>query len=226
MVELRPRLVTTTAPASPDGAVLLLHGGAARRGTMRVSPTQLSVLRMVPIAARVALAARGRLVVQRLLNSRRGWDAHHTPVRDVEWALAQLADRYGADLPVCLVGHSLGGRAALLAGGSPAVRSVVALAPWLYPREEQVGLRGKQVLFVHGDGDRVASPSRPAGLARDLERAADVGYVTVCGGSHAMLRRHSVFDGAAADYATATLLGTEVGGPVARVLSGDRWFEV
>lgn len=226
MVELRPRLVTTTAPASPDGAVLLLHGGAARRGTMRVSPTQLSVLRMVPIAARVALAARGRLVVQRLLNSRRGWDAHHTPVRDVEWALAQLADRYGADLPVCLVGHSLGGRAALLAGGSPAVRSVVALAPWLYPREEQVGLRGKQVLFVHGDGDRVASPSRSAGLARDLERAADVGYVTVCGGSHAMLRRHSVFDGAAADYATATLLGTEVGGPVARVLSGDRWFEV
>jgi pimeloyl-ACP methyl ester carboxylesterase len=226
MVELRPRLVTTTAPASPDGAVLLLHGGAARRGTMRVSPTQLSVLRMVPIAARVALAARGRLVVQRLLNSRRGWDAHHTPVRDVEWALAQLADRYGADLPVCLVGHSLGGRAALLAGGSPAVRSVVALAPWLYPREEQVGLRGKQVLFVHGDGDRVASPSRSAGLARDLERAADVGYVTVCGGSHAMLRRHSVFDGAAADYASATLLGTKVGGPVARVLSGDRWFEV
>ena len=226
MVELRPRLVTTTAPASPDGAVLLLHGGAARRGTMRVSPTQLSVLRMVPIAARVALAARGRLVVQRLLNSRRGWDAHHTPVRDVEWALAQLADRYGADLPVCLVGHSLGGRAALLAGGSPAVRSVVALAPWLYPREEQVGLRGKQVLFVHGDGDRVASPSRSAGLARDLERTADVGYVTVCGGSHAMLRRHSVFDGAAADYASATLLGTKVGGPVARVLSGDRWFEV
>ncbi|GAA4728746.1 hypothetical protein GCM10025782_29440 [Pedococcus ginsenosidimutans] len=226
MVELRPRLVTTTAPASPDGAVLLLHGGAARRGTMRVSPTQLSVLRMVPIAARVALAARGRLVVQRLLNSRRGWDAHHTPVRDVEWALAQLADRYGADLPVCLVGHSLGGRAALLAGRAPAVRSVVALAPWLYPREEQVGLRDKQVLFVHGDGDRVASPSRSAGLARDLERTADVGYVTVCGGSHAMLRRHSVFDGAAADYTTATLLGTEVGGPVARVLSGDRWFEV
>ena len=106
------------------------------------------------------------------------------------------------------------------------MRSVVALAPWLYPREEQVGLRGKQVLFVHGDADRVASPSRSASVARDLERTADVGYVTVSGGSHAMLRRHSVFDGVAADFATATLLGAEVGGPVARVLSGDRWFEV
>ncbi|MGO4340978.1 alpha/beta hydrolase [Pedococcus sp. 2YAF34] len=226
MVELRPRLITTTAPSSPQGAVLLLHGGAARRGMMRVSPTQLSVLRMVPIAARVAVAGRGRLVVQRLLNSRRGWDAHHTPVRDVEWALAQLAERYGAEMPVCLVGHSLGGRAALLAGGAPAVRSVVALAPWLYPHEGHVGLRGKRVLFVHGDGDRVASPSRSASVARDLERTADVGYVTVAGGRHAMLRRHHVFDGAAADFATATLLGAEVGGAVGRVLSGDRWFEV
>lgn len=225
MVELRPRLITTASPTSPRGAVLLLHGGAARRGMMRVSPTQLSVLRMVPIAARVAVAGRGRLVVQRLLNSRRGWDAHHTPVHDVEWALDRIAERYGAELPVCLVGHSLGGRAALLAGGAPAVRSVVALAPWLYPHEE-LDLHGKDVLFVHGDGDRIASPSRSASVARVLERTAQVGYVTVSGGRHAMLRRHRVFDGAAADFATATLLGTEVGGLVGRVLGGERWFEV
>ena len=63
-------------------------------------------------------------------------------------------------------------------------------------------------------------------MARDLERTAEVAYVTVSGGRHAMLRRHHVFDGAAADFATATLLGTRVDGPVGRVLSGERWFEV
>ena len=48
------RLVETTAPRDPAGVVLVLHGGASRRETVRVSPTQLSVLRMIPIAARVA----------------------------------------------------------------------------------------------------------------------------------------------------------------------------
>ena len=41
-------------PAKPTAAVVVLHGGGARRGQMAVSPTQLSVLRMVPIAQRIA----------------------------------------------------------------------------------------------------------------------------------------------------------------------------
>ena len=45
---------------------------------------------------------------------------------DVRWALGEVADRLGSELPTGLVGHSLGGRAALLAGGEPPVRSVVA----------------------------------------------------------------------------------------------------
>ena len=112
------RLITTRAPRNPEGLVLVLHGGASRRDRPEVSPTQLSVLRMIPIAQRIARAGRGRLAVVRLLNSVRGWDTRHTPVEDVRWALEQLRSEYDG-LPTCLVGHSLGGRAALLAGDQP-----------------------------------------------------------------------------------------------------------
>ena len=224
------RLIDTAAPSAPRGVVLVLHGGAARRRPMRVSPTQLSVLRMVPIAARIAHAARGELAVLRLLNSTRGWDAHHTPVDDVRWALREVAGRFGRELPVGLVGHSLGGRAALLAAAERPVVSAVALNPWVYPHEGHLDLTGRQVLLVHGDDDRVARPTNSAAVARDLARTARVGYVTVEGGRHAMLRRHHVFDGLAAGFTTATLLGRRPEGPgadaVAKALAGEQWLDV
>jgi pimeloyl-ACP methyl ester carboxylesterase len=221
------RLLPVREPAEPDGVVLVLHGGAHRGEQAVVSPTQLSVLRMVPIAGRIARAAKGELAVLRLLNSTRGWDAHHTPVDDVRWALAQVADRFGADLPVGLVGHSLGGRAALLAAAEEPVVSAVALNPWVYPDEGRLDLTGRRVLLVHGDEDRVARPVNSAAVARDLARTAEqVGYVTVEGGKHAMLRRHSVFDGLAADFTAATLLGRRAEGVVAKVLAGEEWVHV
>src|SRR5947209_14700321 len=128
-MQLKPRLVDVALPDNPSAVVLVLHGGASRRANMMVSPAQLSVLRMIPIARRIARLVPKRLAVFRVLNSRRGWDAHHTPVADAEWALDCARERVGRDLPACLVGHSLGGRAALLTAGRPEVRSVVALAP-------------------------------------------------------------------------------------------------
>jgi len=221
------RLVATRVPRRPEGVVLVLHGGASRRDRVRVSPTQLSVVRMVPIARRIAAAGRGRLAVFRLLNSTRGWDASHTPVEDVRWALAEIGSRFGDSLPVCLVGHSLGGRAALLAGDQDGVRSVVALAPWVHESDGGVvDLAGRQVLVVHGDQDRVASPSRSAVVARALRRTTEVGYVVVRGGKHAMLRHGRVFDRAASDFATATLLGTKARPPVRQVLAGEDLVEV
>jgi len=205
-MELQPRLIEVAAPRDAVATALVLHGGASRRDRMMVSPTQLSVLRMIPIAKRVARAGRGRLAVFRLLNSRRGWDAHHTPVHDVRWALDQLADRPGGALPTCLIGHSLGGRAAIFAAAEPAVRSAVALAPWISPADAPAGLEGKRILIVHGSRDRIASPQRSAALARRLAAQTDVEYVTVEGGKHAMLSHHRRFSDAAADFATETLL--------------------
>lgn len=200
----RARLKTTRRPRDPRGLVLVLHGGASREGSPMVSPAQLSVLRMVPIAARIATAGRGRLEVHRLLNSSRGWDVEHTPVHDVAWALERLrADR--PDLPVSLVGHSLGGRAALLAGGMDGVRSVVALNPWIHP-EDRVDLTGRRVLVVHGCRDRVALPERSEALARRLARSAEVDYRTIPEARHAMLRHGRQFERAATDFVVETLL--------------------
>jgi pimeloyl-ACP methyl ester carboxylesterase len=221
------RLVPTRVPRRPEGVVVVLHGGASRGDRVRVSPTQLSVVRMVPVARRIAAAGRGRLAVLRLLNSTRGWDAAHTPVEDVRWALAELRSRFGDSVPFCLVGHSLGGRAALLAGDQDGVRSVVALAPWVHESDgRDVDLAGRQVLVVHGDQDRVASPRRSAVVAEALRRTTDVGYVVVRGGEHAMLRHGATFDRAASDFATATLLGTRARPPVRQVLAGEDLVEV
>lgn len=205
-MDATPRLIETAVPRDPEGLVLVLHGGASRRGSPMVSPTQSSVLRMVPIARRVARAGRGRLAVFRLLNSVRGWDSRHTPVHDVHWALRLLADRYPDAPPTGLVGHSLGGRAALLAGDAPGVRSVVALNPWVYPNDA-TPLPGRDVLVVHGSADRIADPENSATVARQLTRTAHVSYVQVRGGRHAMLRRHRVFDTLAADFTVDALLG-------------------
>ena len=223
-MELAPRLIDVRVPRAPKGVALVLHGGASRREDMRVSPTQLSVLRMIPIAQRLARAGRGDLAVFRLLNARRGWDTHHTPVHDAQWALEEIARRLGDRLPTCLVGHSLGGRAALLAAPRPEVRSAVALAPWVYADDVPPGLDGQRLLFVHGSLDRVARPDRSAALARRLGARARVGYVTVAGAKHAMLHRHDVFSDAAERFALATLLGRE--DLLAPLGGGEDWIQV
>ena len=93
-------------------------------------------------------------------------------------------------------------------------------------RATATGTCGVDILFVHGDHDRIARPANSAAVARALARTADVGYVTVLGGKHAMLRRHAQFDGLAAEFTVATLLDQAVTGPVGRVRAGERWLEV
>ncbi|MTD15058.1 alpha/beta hydrolase [Nakamurella sp. YIM 132087] len=192
---------------------------------MMVSPTQLSVLRMIPIAGRIRRAGAGRLAVFRLLNSTRGWDTRHTPADDARWAMDRIRERFG-NLPIGLVGHSLGGRAALLSAGAPGVRSVVALAPWVYP-EDSASAPGRKVLVVHGSADRIADPDRAAAVARNLSRTADVAVIMVEGGSHSMLRHHAVFDGIAADFTASVLLDRPPHEPaVERVLEGETFLQI
>ncbi len=221
-VTTRPYLIATSMPADPAGIALVLHGGASRPDRPAVSPRQLSVLRMIPIAKRIARTGRGQLAVFRLLNRTRGWDEDESPVADANWALDQLADRFDSDLPVALVGHSLGGRAALLTGTNPAVTSVVALAPWLYTADGQLDLAGRRVLFSHGMSDRVADLRIAAAVAEGLARKAQVGFVAVRGAKHAMLRRRDMFDGIAADFVATTLLDRPATGLVQQALAGDR----
>ena len=186
------RLVDVSTPRDPRGLVVVLHGGASRGSGVAVSPTQLSVLRMIPVARRIARVGRGRLGVSRLLNSYRGWDTTHTPVSDAHGAIDALLERHPG-LPVALVGHSLGGRAALLAGGHPAVTAVVALNPWVYPTDD-VDLGGRRVLVLHGTDDRIASPDRSRAVTDRLATRTEATYVEVPGGKHAMLSHRRAFE--------------------------------
>ena len=216
------KLVEVTIPRNPEAVVLVLHGGASRGDVVHVSPAQLSVLRMIPTARRTARAGRGRLAVLRLLNSYRGWDARHTPVADVTWAIGEVAERYGAT-PVGLVGHSLGGRAALLSATRPEVRSVVALNPWLSPADPPVATPA-QVLVVHGLRDRIAPAARSAAYVEGLGRRVHASYLAVPEGKHAMLRGGANFDRYAAEFTAGALLdpAPNCSGPVLSALAGDR----
>ena len=181
---------------------------------------------MIGTARACARAGRRRLAVYRLLNTFRGWDTTHTPVADCDWAIEEVAARYPS-APVGLVGHSLGGRAALVAGDNPAVRSVAVLNPWLYPADDP-DLSGRSVLFVHGGRDRIASIDKAEAVARRLTSSTSVGFIRIPDGTHAMLRHGAAYDGYAASFTAAVLLGDPAlaSGPVARVLAGEEWVTV
>ncbi|MDQ2836193.1 MAG: alpha/beta fold hydrolase [Actinomycetota bacterium] len=208
MSQLEPHL-HVDAGSDPEAVVLVLHGGR-QTSTTPVSARQLAVLRMIPFARRIARHGHGRVAVARLRYRARGWNAvpgqTPPPVADAEWALDRLAERFG-QLPVGLVGHSMGGRTALRVGGHPRVRGVVALAPWL-PRSEPVAqLAGRQVLLVHGSADRMTDPQGSALFADRLEQAdTPVSLVRVAGGRHAMLRRPRLWHELAAQFVLSTVL--------------------
>ena len=146
---------------------------------------QVAVLRMLPFAHRITRDGSGRVAVARLRYAVRGWNAtgdqQPAPVRDAEWALRQLTERFPG-LPIGLIGHSMGGRTAMRIGGHPQVRGIVGLAPWLSAGEPVDQLAGRRVLLMHGDGDRMTSAAATAAFGSRLEAVgASVSMVAVTG---------------------------------------------
>ena len=122
-------------------AVLVAHGGRAN-STAPVTPYQPAVLRMIPVAGAIRRALPSRTsVVTRPLYRLRGWNGDlASPVPDLTAALDQLGEQYGP-IPVVLVGHSMGARAAMRVAGHPRVTAVAGLAPWLPPGEPALRAR-------------------------------------------------------------------------------------
>jgi dienelactone hydrolase len=208
MTESQPHL-QVSGGRQPEAVALVLHGGR-EASTEPVSAGQLSVLRLVPFATRIARRGKGRVAVARLRYRVRGWNAsgNHPPdpVRDAEWALDQLAERFG-DLPIGIVGHSMGGRTALRVGGHEQVAAVVGLAPWLPPGEPVQQLVDRQVLLVHGTADRMTDPRGTAAFADRLEKAGGaVSLVRIEGGKHAMLSRPGLWHELAAQFVLSAVL--------------------
>lgn len=170
--------------AAPSALVLVLHGGRAhsRESGER---KRLTYRRMVPFAR--ALAGTGPSVY--MLRYRfRGWNAPaKDALRDAQWALGELAEQHPG-VPVVLVGHSMGGRAALGAAGASNVVAVCALAPWLDGSDPVVQLDGRTVLIAHGDRERWTDPDESYRYAlRAKERGVRVCRFDVPGAGHFML---------------------------------------
>jgi pimeloyl-ACP methyl ester carboxylesterase len=172
------------------GVALVLHGGKSQ-SREPVEARHLSPARMVPFARLIHRAGRQHgLAVWSLRNSVRGWNGDEmTPLQDARWALEQISSRH-PDVPVFLVGHSMGGLTAVRAADHPQVEAVVALAPWLSPGTPESGVTNRKVLIVHGTFDRWTSPAASLAFARRAAAgAASMQYVALKGAGHFMLRK-------------------------------------
>lgn len=188
-----PRLDAHPADGRTAAVALFCHGGTVAS----VQPPReraLSLIRMRAVEQFVSIAASGRGLTTYLLRYRvAGWNGTAADAyADVRWGLERIRAEHG-DVPIVLVGHSMGGRAALRAGGEPQVGTVCALAPWTPPGEPVTHLRDRTVAILHGRGDRWVPAAQSAEFAvRAQEAGAHVARFTVAGG-HSMLRRAQVW---------------------------------
>lgn len=208
-----------------SGAVLLLPGGeevSARRPSL-VRATAL----VRSLSRRFARAGREEgLAVHTVQYRYRGWNGSEAHLAgDAEWAADEVVRRYG-DVPVCLVGLDMGGRAALRAGGHEAVNSVVAVAPWLpeedvaAPVEPVKQLVGRRVLIVHGTNDERTDPElsfRLAARAKKVNR--DVCRFEVHSDGHGLHQHREEVLCLAVDFVMGALFGSAVSRPVEDALA-------
>ncbi|MFF8927847.1 alpha/beta hydrolase [Streptomyces longwoodensis] len=207
-------------PTSVSGVLLLLPPGEEVSGR-RPSPLRAAAS-VHGLGRRLARAGRDEGLATHVVHYRyRGWngsDAH--PAADASWAADEAVRRYG-DVPVCLAGPGMGGRAALRAGGHEAVTSVLALAPWL-PEEDVAGtpepvrqLAGRRVLIVHGTNDRRTDPELSFRLAERAKKAnREVCRFEVHADGHGLHQYRDEVHSLAEDFVIGTLFGRSFSRPV------------
>jgi pimeloyl-ACP methyl ester carboxylesterase len=202
----KPALSVRAAAGDTRAVALVLPGGRAT-SLAPASPGQVAALRMRPFATGLHRAGRDLgLAVWMVCYRYRGWNGEQaSPLPDIGWALDEVRRRHDG-APVVLLGHSMGGRAALRMGGDGSVRAVAAFAPWLPDGEPAGQLAGRRVLIAHGSWDRVTSPEASRRYVR-LARAAgaEVTWRAVDGDTHAMLLRYRTWQRLAIGFTLSTL---------------------
>jgi pimeloyl-ACP methyl ester carboxylesterase len=168
-------LVTTLDRVeTPAAVVLVLHGGKDR-SREPVTGRSLSWQRAAALGRTLGRRLHDEAVAVRLLRYQSvGWNGGTEKVADARRALDDIRDDLG-DLPVVLVGHSMGGRTACRVADHRLVRGVVALAPWLPPGEPVSALAGRELHAAHGRRDRI---TRAGDTRAYVERAARVASAT------------------------------------------------
>ncbi|RPF35833.1 hypothetical protein EDD92_5858 [Streptomyces sp. TLI_185] len=208
-----------------SGVVLLLPGGD-EESARRPSP-MLATASVRALGRRLARAGRQEGLATHVVHYRyRGWNGSEAHLaRDASWAADEAVRRYG-DVPVCLAGLGMGGRAALRAGGHEAVNSVLAMAPWL-PEEDVAAspepvkqLAGRRVLIVHGTNDDVSDPELSFRLAARAKKAnRDVCRFEVHSDGHGLHQYRSEVQALAEDFVMGALFGRSFSRPVEDALA-------
>ncbi|WP_299532632.1 alpha/beta hydrolase [uncultured Streptomyces sp.] len=220
------RAVTSSGrPFEVGGAVLLLPDGPP--ASLR-RPGALSHAAQLPLARSLARSCRDEGLVTHVVRYRhRGWnDDAADPAADAHWAADEIVRRYG-DVPVCLAGHGMGGRAALRGAGHPAVTSVLAMSPWLPDRrgpeseaEPVKQLAGRRVLIVHGTDDAHTDPELSYALAARAKKAnRDTCRFEVHSDGHALRQHRDEVEALAADFVRGSLFARPYARPLTDALA-------
>ncbi|GHH77701.1 alpha/beta hydrolase [Streptomyces sulfonofaciens] len=211
-------------PTTVGGVVLLLPRGAessARR------PAPLTTASLRALGRTLARTGRRDGLAAHVVHYRyRGWNGAQAQLaHDASWAADEALRRYG-DVPICLAGVGMGGRAALHAGGHDAVTCVVALAPWLpeddvaAPPEPVKQLSGRQVLIVHGTNDERSDPELSFRLAARAKKAnRDVCRFEVHSDGHGLRQYRSEVLALTADFVQGAMFGHPFSRPVQDALA-------
>lgn len=177
------------ARGTTKAVVLVLHGGG-ESGTDRVRGWSAPYLRMLPFARAVRRVGRPHGIEVCLLRNRmRGWNRPDLdPVRDGRWALDQIRQRH-PDLPVALIGHSMGGRVALRIADDQRIAGVCALAPWTTAKDWVDPVTGRKVVIAHGTRDAVTSAASSNDYAKRAFDISTLARFELPREGHSMIRR-------------------------------------
>ena len=168
--------------------VLVLHGGK-QASNQPVDGRSASWKRMAAMQRAVTPLAHAAGVSTWLLRYRvRGWNGG-APIADARWALDEVRREVG-DIPIVLLGHSMGGRTAAYVADDRSVVGVVALAPWWQGDDPVRALAGIRVAAAHGRTDKITSARMTrAFLQRAEPLAASTEMHDMGRAGHYMFRR-------------------------------------
>ncbi|MET9954621.1 alpha/beta hydrolase [Streptomyces sp. NPDC006339] len=223
-----PRLGRPVGATNPvtevGGVVLLLPDGepVSARG-----PSVRGYAGMLPLGRRLVRAGRGDGLVAHVVRYRgRGWNGADAQLAaDASWAVSEAVRRYG-DVPVCLAGRGMGGRAALRAGGHTGVAAVLAVAPWL-PEDDRAAepepvrqLAGRRVLIVHGTNDARTDPELSYRFAERAKKSnRETCRFEVHTDGHALRQYADEVHALAADFVLSALFARTPSRPLADAMA-------
>ena len=184
-----PYLTTYDAPGRPRAMALVLHGGKPR-SLQSVDGRSASWRRAAWLTREIAQPAHDAGIGIWLMRyRRRGWNGGADAVADARWALDRVRALHG-DVPVVLLGHSMGARVAVHAADDPSVVGVVGLAPWWSAEDPVHTLADRTLRAAHGRRDRITSfketaryddRARPVADSAELEDMGALGHYMLTG---------------------------------------------